>query len=451
MQLVPISTDVDIIVVASAVRNVCNATLSLLFTVALLIWGLLVNRKQAWRTDGGTAAFGAGALILAVVSTALNFLFVNKEDDFVWLPGLMWAVVLWQSFLGWWWWVGSGSGSGLTSEEDVEDKLRREAKRQSRMTQARQRRKDTKSKARRVWRGVSGVFGSSSSTHDPEENDLVRRNRSRDGVRRRSSTPDDDLAEPSSPVDSIASTMSMTSAISFTTLPRALPRFIHEWYAFVRKEHVAAARKQAAERVRRIRELERNGQRRAPRSGSGWGLGSFGWRIATPVASPGDNEHFSGDESRPRRRATSRPGRRRAVSPGEDIELQDRTDPSSSITAVASRSSRRDRSLSSEYSSEDEDTTTSRARRDGASGDSRVDDVRGETQNGRGNRRRGTLRIDIPPSPTRMPRASASVTSPPLARRSPRTQPAPPERPTNSVWWWGPLAQWRLRDSTTYS
>ncbi|KAI9455149.1 hypothetical protein BJY52DRAFT_1281284 [Lactarius psammicola] len=42
--------------VARAVRNVCNATLSILFTLSLAICSLVVNRKQAWRTDGGTAA-----------------------------------------------------------------------------------------------------------------------------------------------------------------------------------------------------------------------------------------------------------------------------------------------------------------------------------------------------------------------------------------------------------
>ena len=40
MQLVPISGNDQQSTLASAVRNVCNATLSLLFTSFLLIWGL---------------------------------------------------------------------------------------------------------------------------------------------------------------------------------------------------------------------------------------------------------------------------------------------------------------------------------------------------------------------------------------------------------------------------
>ncbi|KAH8830718.1 hypothetical protein DL96DRAFT_1707519 [Flagelloscypha sp. PMI_526] len=93
---------------AGAIKNVCNAALSLLFTSALLSWGLLVNRKQAWRTDGGTAVYGAGAVTLAILSTVLNFFYIPRQDEYIWLPSLIWAVVLWQSFLGWWWWVGAG-------------------------------------------------------------------------------------------------------------------------------------------------------------------------------------------------------------------------------------------------------------------------------------------------------------------------------------------------------
>ena len=131
MQLMPLQSSAKVADMADAVRNVCNATLSLLFTVSLLLWGFLVNRRQAWRLEGGTAAFGAAALVLALFSTALTFLYVPNSQEYVWLPGLMWAVVLWQSFLGWWWWVGAGSGSGiLLWEDDAEEELRKREKRE---------------------------------------------------------------------------------------------------------------------------------------------------------------------------------------------------------------------------------------------------------------------------------------------------------------------------------
>lgn len=78
-----------------AIRGICNSTLSLLFTFALFVWGFYVNRKRAWRTDGGTAAFGAGACLLAVMSVVVNFVLIF-EDQVVWLPYMNWTVVLWQ-------------------------------------------------------------------------------------------------------------------------------------------------------------------------------------------------------------------------------------------------------------------------------------------------------------------------------------------------------------------
>ena len=94
-----------------AIRNVFNSTLLLIFTAALFIWGFLVNRRRAWRFDGGTAVFGSGALGLALVGTVGNFIAV-REDGIEWLQHLLWAAVLWQTWLGWWWWVGSGMGIG---------------------------------------------------------------------------------------------------------------------------------------------------------------------------------------------------------------------------------------------------------------------------------------------------------------------------------------------------
>lgn len=94
-----------------AIRNVFNSTLLLIFTIALLIWGLVVNRRRAWRTDGGTAIFGSAAIFLATVNTACNFVAV-KEDGIDWLQHLLYCSILWQTWLGWWWWVGSGMGIG---------------------------------------------------------------------------------------------------------------------------------------------------------------------------------------------------------------------------------------------------------------------------------------------------------------------------------------------------
>ncbi|KAJ7104538.1 hypothetical protein C8R43DRAFT_1081159 [Mycena crocata] len=262
MQLIPISGSAHVNNFASAVRNVCNATLSLLFTAALLIWGLFVKRKDAWRTDGGTAAFGAGALALALVSTALNFLYVPREEEYMWLPGLMWAVVLWQSFLGWWWWVGAGSEPSFNPEE-LARIARHEAKRAARKKEARERRNETKARAKVVWRGVAGALGPRhrAAPTGPQQP-------------RTSSESNDGPPSPTQPATppSVASTASLSSSVS--PLPRFLPTFMHQWYSSLRHAHVIAVQQQAVERVERIRELERTDAVR-----SGWGLGSFAWKI----------------------------------------------------------------------------------------------------------------------------------------------------------------------------
>jgi hypothetical protein len=124
MQLVPIKGNDQQTVLASAIRNVCNATLSLLFMSFLLIWGFVISRGRAWRTDGGTAAFGISALALSLLSTGLTILHVRKEEEYLWIPCLMWSVLLWQIFFGWWWWIGAGGGSSsmlLASENIVHD------------------------------------------------------------------------------------------------------------------------------------------------------------------------------------------------------------------------------------------------------------------------------------------------------------------------------------------
>ena len=394
---------------AIAVRNVCNATLSLLFTSSLFIWGLLVNRKQAWRTDGGTAIFGGAALSLALVSTALNFLYVHKENEFVWLPGLMWAVVLWQSFLGWWWWVGAGSGSGFaTEDENRAEKLRREAKRASRRREAREKRKEKKIKAQKVWQGVTAVFAPNATHLSLSQ----LRSRTPFGAHissaiQVSSVPTEprtaaycqsseypsstEIAGGSDPNPSISgseSVMSQSNSIATTSvlsLPRSFLGVIYKWYISLRHAHVVAARQQTAERVHRIQAVDRQNP---------WG--EFGWRRKIP-----------------------------------SVEVNGK---------VVSMSK-----------SEDEDEQDPQM----------VDDWRTRTFGGRGGgitpmygelevecdrirRNHQKLRTDHDcqdaGSNHEMPQEQQNVTVP---------SPVAVVRPS-SMWWWGPLRRWRLHDSTVY-
>ncbi|TKY90530.1 hypothetical protein EX895_000528 [Sporisorium graminicola] len=112
-----------------AIRNICNSTLTLLYTTALLIWGLLVNRRRAWRAGGGTAAFGGGSVGLALINTAISFTEI-KYDRLWWLPNVCWTLTIWQSWLGFWWWVSSGMGIGEV--EDRQERLERKRKREER-------------------------------------------------------------------------------------------------------------------------------------------------------------------------------------------------------------------------------------------------------------------------------------------------------------------------------
>lgn len=250
MQLIPMQGNSDVTLIACAVSNVCNATLSLLCTASLFFWGVVVNRRQAWRTDGGTAAFGAGTLFLSVLGTGLNFLYIPREEEYLWLPGLIWAVVLWQSFLGWWWWVGAGSGGGVMDEKDgkgrVEEMMSREEKRQRRRQERTDKRQERKDKAKSMWKGVAGAFGSK----DDGEN---------------SSTRSVSTMQQLSPSTSTASD-------GQSDIPYTPPNIFHRWCSVVRHAHQTAAREQAEERIERIREMERGN---LVRTRAGWGIGSF--------------------------------------------------------------------------------------------------------------------------------------------------------------------------------
>jgi hypothetical protein len=119
---VALANDQKALDVGDAIRNVLNSTLLIIFTSALFLWGLVVNRRRAWRNDGGTSMFGLGSLLLAVVSTSCNIVAV-VEDGIDWLQHMLLAAILWQIWLGWWWWVGSGMGIGEVEVNDIPDLL----------------------------------------------------------------------------------------------------------------------------------------------------------------------------------------------------------------------------------------------------------------------------------------------------------------------------------------
>ncbi|KAH8922702.1 hypothetical protein BT69DRAFT_1205039, partial [Atractiella rhizophila] len=91
----------SIVDLGDAIRVICNSTLTLLYTVGLLIWSLYLNRQRAWRHQGDETALGFGiiSLFLAVTGTAVNYLEV-KEDRLGWLPNVVWCILLWQSWTG---------------------------------------------------------------------------------------------------------------------------------------------------------------------------------------------------------------------------------------------------------------------------------------------------------------------------------------------------------------
>lgn len=252
MQLLPVICGNSVANIAADTRNVCNAALSLLFTSFLIIWGFFVNRRQAWRTDGGTAAFGAGAIILAFISTTLNFVYIPRQDQYAWMPKLMWAVTLWQSFLGWWWWVGAGMGV-----REIEELLQREKKRQEKRILRAQRQKEHREKAKSVWKGVTDAFKPSTKADAPSAD------ASRPHVAR---SPSRD-----------ASSVSTMTMLDWSAWMHPV-QLVQRWSARLRHAHLTAAHIQATERAERIQQVYPD--REYSKQVVGWGLGSYGLREA---------------------------------------------------------------------------------------------------------------------------------------------------------------------------
>ncbi|EPQ52643.1 hypothetical protein GLOTRDRAFT_13941, partial [Gloeophyllum trabeum ATCC 11539] len=107
VQVLPVWTNPTIVSMSHYLANICSATLALLFTLMLLYWAFISNRKNAWRTEGGTAAFGVAAMLLSIIMTIMTFVYIPTKDQYEWYPELVHAIMMWQSYLGWWWWAGS--------------------------------------------------------------------------------------------------------------------------------------------------------------------------------------------------------------------------------------------------------------------------------------------------------------------------------------------------------
>jgi len=270
-QFAPLHSNLRFVSNANAVRNVCNATLTILFAIFLAIWGFIVNRKYAWRTDGGTAIFGAGAILLSLASTAITIAYIPARDQFEWVPGLTGAIVLWQTFLGWWWWVGAGMGMG-----EVDEWLRRAEKRRKRRMAREARRKDRKDRLRGAWNAITGGARptSASSTgidHSPSDMAMV--------ARRNAGNSDSDSLPLSSHSDEASTTGKRTDDGNSQHRWYWPFSLVQSAYNYVHNAHVSAARRRAIERAEHIREaFGVDGSPADVPATSGWVLGSFGVR-----------------------------------------------------------------------------------------------------------------------------------------------------------------------------
>jgi len=272
MEFFPLQSSQKVLDIADTVRNTCNAALSLLFTAALLLWGFHVNRERAWRTDGGTAAFGAGAITLAIISSALNFLYIPYKDDYSWLPRLIWAIMQWQNFLGWWWWVGGEMGVS-----EVEDLIRREERRARKRRIRAAQRAGSKRKAQALWKNASETlrFGKSApkeKASQPENIEMVNRRPSAENLNAPSVQSGQDSA-----LAPTATTVTGVIARHFLNTP--VGRTLRCWFAMLRRAHLRAQHVQAIEHVERRQQVYRNDNNGVAVDGVvGWGLGSFGIR-----------------------------------------------------------------------------------------------------------------------------------------------------------------------------
>lgn len=472
-----------------AIRNVLNSTLLLIFGLSLAIWGFFVNRNRAWRLDGGTAVFGAGALALAVVTTASSFVAV-KEEGIPWLQHLIWAAVLWQTWLGWWWWVGAGMGIGEVEDimERALRKRRKAARRAHRRgvingTAAPPQPKRHLSAKDVVKNGTNAVVGFTSSLHH-----LVNSSGSHGSgseTRRRRADPDrePDIEEGLEEIElgsvriqeplrsegsgsgsagaAQASSNSETSSTSKTPSlhpPKTLSELVaypttwlQVYFRRLRKEHEEAARRRAVEQAqRRSRVPAIHGTQ--PRvldldEPAGWGLGAYGLREA--------------EESTRRVQEANRQMRQevllRAADKDSDASGSEEGDGGSQYR----RPSRHESTRSARTSRSRRESPERGDRTSGDEGELRGIDSRRtqDTEYTVGTSGQSELKtedeVEVIGELAERPEErgqweDVSSDEEPRDRERPRRE-RDRERPMNPGWsWWGPLREWRLVERNTY-
>ncbi|KAG8830074.1 hypothetical protein FRC17_005495 [Serendipita sp. 399] len=277
--LLPLSEAGSTRAIAESIKNICNSTLAILFSIALCVWGSFINRKEAWRTDGGTAIFGAGAVTLSLFSMGI------ARVPPVWIPPLTWTVVLWQSFLGWWWYVGSAA-----PELPSRNRKRKRAKASHKSHRGRVE-EDEQARLMRV-RTKLGL--KDSRVRRRTRNEETTEDEQGSGTRRAEEQRESSVERETSP--------SAKETTQISPMLARLPAPLYRWLLVLRQEHLNAREQQAAANEQRQFAMYGNDRARGV-MGNGWGLGSFALRAAA------DQRAMEGGEADERDRNTRAGGR----------------------------------------------------------------------------------------------------------------------------------------------
>ncbi|KAG8765436.1 hypothetical protein FRC16_008044, partial [Serendipita sp. 398] len=231
--LLPLAESASTKAIAESIKNICNSALAILFSIALCVWGFLINQKEAWRTDGGTAIFGAGAVTLSLFSMGVNLYQIARVPP-IWLPPLTWTVVLWQSFLGWWWYVGSAA-----PELPSRNRKRKRAKARNR-SQRGKLQEDDHARLMRV-RTKLGLKDSGAS----------RRVRHDDATEDEQGVEEHQRESSGEPEASSSSSPNQRRTPKISPIMARLPAPLYRWLLVLRQEHLNAREQQAAENEQR--------------------------------------------------------------------------------------------------------------------------------------------------------------------------------------------------------